>query len=216
MYSKIVNPKTGRKVSTKSKLGQNILRKYINSLYYINKGGTPPTPTTGFPSPSLASAMPSTTPNQWAAAQQAPRTRVPLGFGPAPAPTTPTTGLPSPFAAPAPPTTGFPSPIAPSIPTGASKPVLIKDFLPIMDNEWPNGPHGPGSSIPWTSLEKIHALSKTHRWSGRFGDLTIAHFKTDPHSVFMIYGFGGSVRAPRATLLSAEQDLKNHIINSGF
>uniref|UniRef100_A0A6C0B5D5 Uncharacterized protein n=1 Tax=viral metagenome TaxID=1070528 RepID=A0A6C0B5D5_9ZZZZ len=39
MYSKIVNPNTGRKVSTKSKLGQNILRKYINSLYYINKGG---------------------------------------------------------------------------------------------------------------------------------------------------------------------------------
>ena len=39
MYTKIVNPNTGRKVSTKSKLGQKILRKYINSLYYINKGG---------------------------------------------------------------------------------------------------------------------------------------------------------------------------------
>ena len=30
MYAKIVNPKTGRKVSIKTKLGQNIIRKYLN------------------------------------------------------------------------------------------------------------------------------------------------------------------------------------------
>ena len=41
MYTKIINPKTGRKVSTKSKLGQNILRNYIKSLYYITVGGMP-------------------------------------------------------------------------------------------------------------------------------------------------------------------------------
>lgn len=40
MYSKILNPKTGRKVSTKGKLGQNILRKYINSLSNILSGGS--------------------------------------------------------------------------------------------------------------------------------------------------------------------------------
>ena len=35
MYSKIVNPKTGRKVSVKSRLGKNILRKY---LFILNGG----------------------------------------------------------------------------------------------------------------------------------------------------------------------------------
>ena len=36
MYSKIVNPKTGRKVSIKSKLGKSILLSYIN----YSLGGT--------------------------------------------------------------------------------------------------------------------------------------------------------------------------------
>jgi len=43
MYSKIVNPKTGRRVSTKGKLGKNILKKYIQALIYMRggAGGTP-------------------------------------------------------------------------------------------------------------------------------------------------------------------------------
>jgi len=148
MYSKIVNPKTGRKVSTKSKLGQSILRNYINLL-----------------------------------TRAAPQ--------------------------------GFPSLVVPPIPMGASKPVFIRDFLPIMDAEWPNGPHGPGSSIPWTSLAKLHALSSSG-WSGRFGDLTIAHFKTDPHSVFINAASRRGILKNFPWLGKAEQDLKNHIINSGF
>ena len=36
MYTKIVNPKTGRKVSVKSRLGIKILQKYLN----FKKGGT--------------------------------------------------------------------------------------------------------------------------------------------------------------------------------
>jgi len=42
MYSKIVNPKTGRKVSTKGKLGQRILRDYVDSLSNILSGGSSP------------------------------------------------------------------------------------------------------------------------------------------------------------------------------
>ncbi len=41
MYSKIVNPKTGRRVSIKSRLGKKILRNYIQSLLYMS-GGNPP------------------------------------------------------------------------------------------------------------------------------------------------------------------------------
>ena len=143
MYSKIVNPNTGRKVSTKSKLGQKILRKYINSLYYINKGGSaspapsspttpkknskavlaaaarfaaagfgpgpplPSTPTTGFPSLLAPPTTPTTGLPSPFAAPTTPTTGLPSPFA---APTTPTTGLPSPFAAPTTPTTGLPSP----------------------------------------------------------------------------------------------------------
>ena len=38
MYSKIANPKTGRMVSVNGKLGQEILRNYLNVL----EGGMPP------------------------------------------------------------------------------------------------------------------------------------------------------------------------------
>ena len=38
MYSKIVNPATGRKVSISGKLGKQILQNYLNSLQY---GGAP-------------------------------------------------------------------------------------------------------------------------------------------------------------------------------
>ena len=144
MYSKIVNPNTGRKVSTKSKLGQKILRKYINSLYYINKGGSaspaPSSPTTpkknskavlaaaarfaaaGF---GAARARRVTKPKKskaaWAAVFAAQSAKAAAGFGPGPPlPSTPTTGFPS-LLAPVPttPTTGFPSltfapPTAPS------------------------------------------------------------------------------------------------------
>ena len=138
MYSKIVNPNTGRKVSTKSKLGQNILRKYINSLYYINKGGSaspaPSSPTTpkknskavlaaaarfaaaGF---GAARARRVTKPKKskaaWAAVFAAQSAKAAAGFGPGPPlPSTPTTGFPS-LLAPVPttPTTGFPSLLAP-------------------------------------------------------------------------------------------------------
>ena len=40
MYSKIVNPKTGRQVSVKSRLGKDILRKYL----FILSGGLGPAP----------------------------------------------------------------------------------------------------------------------------------------------------------------------------
>ena len=32
MYSKIINPKTGQKVSITGKLGQNILKQYLKQL----------------------------------------------------------------------------------------------------------------------------------------------------------------------------------------
>ena len=43
MYSKIVNPHNNKKVSTKSKLGKSILKKYIQALIYMRGGasGTP-------------------------------------------------------------------------------------------------------------------------------------------------------------------------------
>lgn len=41
MYSKIVNPKTGRMVSVNGKLGKEILRNYLNVL----EGGAASTPT---------------------------------------------------------------------------------------------------------------------------------------------------------------------------
>jgi len=166
MYSKIVNPNTGRKVSTKSKLGQKILRKYINSLYYINKGGSaspaPSSPTTpkknskavlaaaarfaaaGF---GAARARRVTKPKKskaaWAAVFAAQSAKAAAGFGPgpplpstpttgfpsllAPVPTTPTTGFPSLLAPPTTPTTGLPSPFAaPTTPTtGLPSPGLI-------------------------------------------------------------------------------------------
>ena len=40
MYSKIINPKTGRKVSVKGRLGQIILRNYMKELSgKFSKGG---------------------------------------------------------------------------------------------------------------------------------------------------------------------------------
>uniref|UniRef100_A0A6C0B630 Uncharacterized protein n=1 Tax=viral metagenome TaxID=1070528 RepID=A0A6C0B630_9ZZZZ len=41
MYSKIVNPKTGRKVSVTSRLGKSIIRKYLNVLSGGTKGHYP-------------------------------------------------------------------------------------------------------------------------------------------------------------------------------
>tara|TARA_B110000977_G_scaffold192590_1_gene266318 strand:+ start:483 stop:902 length:420 start_codon:yes stop_codon:yes gene_type:complete len=139
MYSKIVNPKTGRKVSTKGKLGQSILRNYINLL-----GGK----------------------------------------------------------------------------AGVSKLIFIRDCLPIMDAEWNKGAGTTrwGQSIPWKSLEKIVAFSPKHNWSGLFGDLTIAHFKTEPQSVFLNATLprAAGIRKNSPWLLQAEQDLKDFIINRGL
>ena len=42
MYSKIANPKTGRMISVNSKLGQEILRNYLNVLEGGGVRGRPP------------------------------------------------------------------------------------------------------------------------------------------------------------------------------
>ena len=44
MYTKIINPKTGRKVSIKTKLGQNIIKKYLNVVRGEKQFGGQPTP----------------------------------------------------------------------------------------------------------------------------------------------------------------------------
>jgi len=142
MYSKIVNPETGRKVSTKGKLGQSILRNYINLL-----GGKAPPPL-----------------------------------------------------------------------------IYIRDCLQLMDAEWNKGAGKErwGTSIPWKSLENILAFSPKHSWSGKFGDLTIAHFKTEPQSVFLnptLIRYGRTAAGIRKTspyLLQAEQELKDFIENRGL
>ena len=41
MWQKIINPKTGRKVSITSKLGKNILNNYINQLQNGGSGRVP-------------------------------------------------------------------------------------------------------------------------------------------------------------------------------
>jgi hypothetical protein len=51
MYSKIVNPKTGRKVHSNSKLGNMIISNYLKTLQYEVSGGGPQEPHDEYPIP---------------------------------------------------------------------------------------------------------------------------------------------------------------------
>ena len=189
MYSKIVNPKTGRKVSTKGKLGQSILRNYVDSLSNILSGGTVPlpsaTPVAHSNSAPLATAV--TTPS---AMPPHPSISVPLVT----AVITPSTSAPIP-----------PPPLS----------SLIKGFLPIMDTRFGGGPTGTPSHVSWTDLEKIPAfnfITLSVPWIN-FGDLTITQFTATPDTMS---AFTSGTLGLFPWLRQAEQDLKNEMINSGL
>ena len=209
MYSKIVNPKTGRKVSTKGKLGQSILRNYVDSLSNILSGGTVPlpsaTPVAHSNSAPLATAV--TTPSAMPIAHS---NSAPL----ATAATTPSAMPPHPsISVPLVTAVITPSTSAPIPPPPLSS--LIKGFLPIMDTRFGGGPTGTPSHVSWTDLEKIPAfnfITLSVPWIN-FGDLTITQFTATPDTMS---AFTSGTLGLFPWLRQAEQDLKNEMINSGL
>ena len=245
MYSKIVNPKTGRKVSTKGKLGQSILRNYVDSLSNILSGGSsPPQPPvmpmlkkrSDFASnkdynkylfslmqrPSRGT-MPAATPMPSAAPPQMPMPALV---------TTPSASATLPSAAPPLPMGGKPLKKALTVKYTTYKPVFIGDILKEMDaaallgGANPQGISPRGNRITsWVSLGILPAYSGNSSppaLPGNFRDVTIKRYM-DPLKPSVFAGTRVPIMCAkyhkRTGILACKNNeghIKDKIVNSGY